>query len=97
MTTFNYCGPGNVIIDACDGCDVTWLDGGELLRLIQSPGLRKPWNESVSTVYGSEISRGHAMDVNDLSIAHAQSESSDLPADDGPITTLLQLVQLLFR
>ena len=30
MDTHFYAGPGNVIVDTCDACDLIWLDRGEL-------------------------------------------------------------------
>lgn len=38
MITDWYYGPGNVVIDRCEGCDRVWLDGGELQRVIDAPG-----------------------------------------------------------
>lgn len=33
-----YYGPGNIVIDTCPGCDLVWLDAGELQRAIDAPG-----------------------------------------------------------
>jgi Zn-finger nucleic acid-binding protein len=32
-----YAGPGNVVIDSCEHCEVNWLDGGELRRIAAAP------------------------------------------------------------
>jgi Zn-finger nucleic acid-binding protein len=32
-----YGGPGNVIIDSCERCQVNWLDPGELRRIAIAP------------------------------------------------------------
>ncbi|MBV9500979.1 MAG: zf-TFIIB domain-containing protein [Acidobacteriaceae bacterium] len=37
MDTHYYCGPGNVIIDDCDRCELNWLDNGELMRIVRAP------------------------------------------------------------
>jgi Zn-finger nucleic acid-binding protein len=37
MDTHLYGGPGNVIIDDCEGCAVDWLDYGELQRIVRAP------------------------------------------------------------
>ena len=37
MDTHFYGGPGNVVIDSCEDCCLTWLDGGELARIAQAP------------------------------------------------------------
>ncbi len=37
MDTHRYGGPGNVIIDSCERCQVNWLDYGELARIVRSP------------------------------------------------------------
>ena len=36
--TYPHYGPGNVVIDNCTGCDVVWLDYGELKQIIDAPG-----------------------------------------------------------
>jgi Zn-finger nucleic acid-binding protein len=38
MATHPYLGPGGVIIDTCDTCDVIWLDANELRRIVDAPG-----------------------------------------------------------
>ena len=40
METFPYCGPGNVVIDTCEGCKLTWLDSGEMAQIVRAPGRR---------------------------------------------------------
>ncbi len=37
MDTHFYNGPGNVIIDDCDTCELDWLDYGELMRIVRAP------------------------------------------------------------
>ena len=37
MDTHFYNGPGNVIIDDCDTCELNWLDHGELMRIARAP------------------------------------------------------------
>jgi len=38
METFQYHGPGNIIIDTCHHCDLIWLDYGELQKVVHAPG-----------------------------------------------------------
>lgn len=38
MSNHKYLGPGNIIIDTCDACDLIWLDYGELSRVVVAPG-----------------------------------------------------------
>ena len=38
MMTHPYMGPGTIVIDTCDGCNIIWLDYGELDRVINAPG-----------------------------------------------------------
>jgi Zn-finger nucleic acid-binding protein len=40
METFAYAGPGCIVVDSCNACDLTWLNGGELLRIAAAPGKR---------------------------------------------------------
>jgi Zn-finger nucleic acid-binding protein len=37
MDTHPYCGPGNIILDTCETCEVHWLDRGELRRIAFAP------------------------------------------------------------
>ena len=36
--TYAHSGPGNVVIDNCTGCDLIWLDFGEIRRIVDAPG-----------------------------------------------------------
>ena len=38
METFQYQGPGNIVIDTCHACDLIWLDYGELHKVVNAPG-----------------------------------------------------------
>ena len=38
LTAHPYYGPGNVVIDSCSGCDLIWLDFGELKQIVDAPG-----------------------------------------------------------
>jgi Zn-finger nucleic acid-binding protein len=38
MATHPYYGPGRVVIDTCDACNLVWLDPGELDRVVDAPG-----------------------------------------------------------
>jgi Zn-finger nucleic acid-binding protein len=38
MSTHPYYGPGNVILDTCDRCDLVWLDFGEMQQIVDAPG-----------------------------------------------------------
>jgi len=42
MDAHPYAGPGNVVIDTCENCQVNWLDHGELLRIVHAPDSRRP-------------------------------------------------------
>jgi len=33
MDAHFYCGPGNVVIDSCEGCSILWMDRGEMMRI----------------------------------------------------------------
>ena len=37
MDTHPYGGPGNIILDSCERCEVDWLDYGELERIVRAP------------------------------------------------------------
>jgi Zn-finger nucleic acid-binding protein len=38
MQTHPYYGPGNVVLETCDACDLVWLDHGELQQIVDAPG-----------------------------------------------------------
>ncbi|MEO5896194.1 MAG: hypothetical protein ABIS06_10865 [Vicinamibacterales bacterium] len=38
MDTYPHYGPGNVVIDNCAGCDLVWLDFGEIRQIVAAPG-----------------------------------------------------------
>ena len=40
MATHPYHGPGNVVLDSCQACCLTWLDNDELNSIMRAPGLR---------------------------------------------------------
>ncbi len=37
MDSHPYAGPGNIVIDNCPGCELNWLDHGELRRIASAP------------------------------------------------------------
>jgi Zn-finger nucleic acid-binding protein len=38
MEVHPYLGPGNIVMDSCAGCDLVWLDFGELQQIVDAPG-----------------------------------------------------------
>jgi len=42
MLAHIYGGPGNVVIDSCERCEVNWLDPGELRRMALAPDGQAP-------------------------------------------------------
>ena len=40
MHAHPYYGPGNSVIDSCSECKLTWMDNGELYRIVCAPGPR---------------------------------------------------------
>lgn len=51
MVTHPYYGPGNVVVETCDACDLIWLDYGELQRIVDAPGRDRGNRQPVSTFY----------------------------------------------
>ena len=37
MINHLYGGPGNLVLDSCEACQVNWLDPGELRRIVMAP------------------------------------------------------------
>ena len=46
MDVHPYYGPGNVVIDSCQGCDLIWLDLGELEQITRAGGRDRGWRVS---------------------------------------------------
>jgi len=69
MDTHFYAGPGNVVIDSCENCCLTWLDGGELKRIAAAPEEQFASTETLLTSptmdssLSSDIATGIAVDV----------------------------------
>ena len=40
MQTHPYYGPGNVVLDSCMECKLSWMGHGELAKIVRAPGLR---------------------------------------------------------
>src|SRR5262245_3270366 len=47
MATHPYYGPGNVVIDSCEPCELIWLDFGELRQIVAAPGKDRGSRENV--------------------------------------------------
>jgi Zn-finger nucleic acid-binding protein len=65
MATHPYHGPGNIVIDTCDACDVIWLGTGELARAIDAPGRDR----------GSALRRGEG--AAEYGLKQAQTDDDD--------------------
>jgi Zn-finger nucleic acid-binding protein len=48
MDVHPYYGPGNVVIDSCQRCDLIWLDFGELEQITTAGGRDRGWRVSNS-------------------------------------------------
>jgi Zn-finger nucleic acid-binding protein len=48
MVTHPYYGPGNVVMDSCETCQLVWLDFGELKQIIDAPGQDRGSREQVA-------------------------------------------------
>ena len=55
MSTHPYYGPGNVIIDTCETCDLLWLDFGELQQIANAPGQDRGRRERPARASGDDI------------------------------------------
>jgi Zn-finger nucleic acid-binding protein len=79
MSTHPYYGPGNVIMDSCDSCNLVWLDFGELKRIADAPGPDRG---------------GRKIQPRATSDALLPAERSALAASDGPPNLLDVLLDL---
>jgi len=55
MSNHRYLGPGNIIIDTCDTCDLIWLDFGELSKVVEAPGKdRGEWQKGIKELHAGK-------------------------------------------
>ena len=74
MAVHPYYGPGNVIMDSCETCNLVWLDFGELKQIEDAPGgdrgIRKPPQRSTATTLlpreRASLSSAEPLDLFDL-------------------------------
>jgi Zn-finger nucleic acid-binding protein len=52
MESHPYYGPGNVVMDSCPSCELTWLDFGELKQIVNAPGKDRGAREHVARSTG---------------------------------------------
>jgi Zn-finger nucleic acid-binding protein len=62
MVSHLYGGPGNVVIDSCERCQVNWLDPGELHRIAVAPDGR-PWHDEAIDPKAAAGAHGTEEDV----------------------------------
>jgi Zn-finger nucleic acid-binding protein len=55
MSTHPYFGPGNVVIDNCEACELVWLDFGELRQIVDAPGKDRGTREMPQPVNGESL------------------------------------------
>jgi len=59
METHFYAGPGNVVMDSCENCELIWLDRGELMHIARAPDSREAPPE-FETALGDDDTTGTA-------------------------------------
>ncbi len=82
METHPYYGPGNVVIDNCETCEIVWLDFGELRQIVDAPGRDR----------GTRDIRPD--DSAQQSVTTPEAPEADQPAGSG-IAAILELLDLL--
>ena len=55
MATHPYYGPGNVVLDSCETCELVWLDFGELRQIVDAPGKDRGTREFPRQVRGEPV------------------------------------------
>lgn len=84
MATHPYFGPGNVVIETCDPCDLIWLDYGELQRMVDAPGRDR--GDRQQPAWLPDRQRRAAADADD------RDEHQGFHAPFDPLRTLLDLL-----
>lgn len=59
MAAHFYAGPGNVVIDSCEICELNWLDRGQLTHIVRAPDGRAP-DPVFETAFGDDDTTGTA-------------------------------------
>jgi Zn-finger nucleic acid-binding protein len=86
MEAHPYYGPGNVVMDSCVTCELTWLDFGELRQIVDAPGKDRGAREQVARS-ASDSSAGAS-----ITGARAVGGSLDRRGDDAD-----DLIDFVFR
>jgi Zn-finger nucleic acid-binding protein len=55
MMTHPYYGPGNVVLDSCETCELVWLDFGELKQIVDAPGRDRSTRQMPRPVQGEPV------------------------------------------
>ena len=96
MDAHFYAGPGNVVIDSCDMCELNWLDYGELMRIVHAPDDHNQATFVASaSAYGDEMS-DTAIAPDDSGQPPGDWRSSSI-AGVGSSSLLLDAIASLFR
>ena len=78
MITHPYYGPGNVVIDSCEPCELVWLDFGELRQIVDAPGKDRGTKEMPRPVKGEPVGNS----ITGLPRGRARTELEGLDGDD---------------
>ena len=87
MTTHPYYGPGNVVIDSCEPCELIWLDFGELEQIVDAPGKDRGSRQVARPEADGSMSHG---------ITGARMVGPGLSSEDDAGDHLLDLLNRLF-
>jgi Zn-finger nucleic acid-binding protein len=72
MSNHKYMGPGNIIIDTCNDCDLIWLDFGELSKVVAAPGSdRGEWRTGPNELHSKSTQPAKQEEREDRSFGRA--------------------------
>lgn len=96
MDSHFYAGPGNVVIDSCDLCELNWLDHGELMRIVHAPDEHNQASFVASaSAYGDDTADSTGAPYDPAQEIRNWGSASDAAATSG--TVLLDAIASLFR
>ena len=89
MSTHPYFGPGNVVIDNCEACELVWLDFGELKQIVDAPGKDRGTREMPQPVRGEPFGNS----ITGARVVGGGVRTDDLVDETDLLTLLARLFQ----
>jgi Zn-finger nucleic acid-binding protein len=87
MLTHPYFGPGNIVMDSCEACELVWLDFGELKQIVAAPGKDRGTREMPQPVRSEPLGNS----ITGARVVGGGLRTEDLPNEIDLLTLLARL------